>query len=141
MICPHLHLASIIMYMDIYIIRAPTCLLVQGVRYLAECSAHLFTRPPYMDNYTFRVTVGLDWDLHSESHILATIMEWRLTILPRLASVAAGVKGNHAAINDIIHRALSSAHVPSYLEPSGIYCSNSKHLESGWYHCGAMEEE
>ena len=32
----------------------------------------------------------------------------------------------HAAINDIIHRALSSAMIPSHLGPSGLYCSNGK---------------
>ena len=32
----------------------------------------------------------------------------------------------HAAINDIIHRALSSAKIPSRLEPSGLYRSDGK---------------
>ena len=32
----------------------------------------------------------------------------------------------HAAINDILHRALSSVKVPSRLEPSGLYRSNGK---------------
>ena len=32
----------------------------------------------------------------------------------------------HAAVNDIIHRALSSAKIPSRLEPSGLYCSDGK---------------
>ena len=32
----------------------------------------------------------------------------------------------HGAVNDIIHRALSSAKIPSRLEPSGLYCSDEK---------------
>ena len=32
----------------------------------------------------------------------------------------------HAAVNDIIHRAPSSAKIPSHLEPSGLYCSDGK---------------
>ena len=32
----------------------------------------------------------------------------------------------HAALNDIIHRALTSAHIPSRLEPIGIYRSDGK---------------
>ena len=32
----------------------------------------------------------------------------------------------HAAVNDIIHRALSSAKIPSRLEPSGVNCSDGK---------------
>ena len=32
----------------------------------------------------------------------------------------------HAAVNDIIHRALSSAKIPSCLEPNGLYCSDGK---------------
>ena len=32
----------------------------------------------------------------------------------------------HAALNDILHRALTSARVPSRLEPSGLYCSDGK---------------
>ena len=33
---------------------------------------------------------------------------------------------NHAAINTIIHRALSAAHIPSHLEPSGLDRSDGK---------------
>ena len=32
----------------------------------------------------------------------------------------------HAALNDIVHRALTSAHIPSRLEPSGIFRSDGK---------------
>ena len=32
----------------------------------------------------------------------------------------------HAAMNDIVHRALASAKVPSRLEPSGLYCADGK---------------
>ena len=35
----------------------------------------------------------------------------------------------HAAVNDIIHIALSSAKIPSRLEPSGLYCSDGKHRD------------
>ena len=33
---------------------------------------------------------------------------------------------HHSAVNDIIQRALAAAHVPSRLEPSGLYRSNGK---------------
>eukprot|EP00731_Ephydatia_muelleri_P014934 Em0008g654a len=39
---------------------------------------------------------------------------------------SAGRHYRHSAINDIIHRALVAAHVPSRLEPSGLYCSDGK---------------
>ena len=32
----------------------------------------------------------------------------------------------HSAFNDIIHRALAAAHVPSHLEPSSLYRSDRK---------------
>ena len=32
----------------------------------------------------------------------------------------------HSAVNDIIHRALAAAHVPSHLEPLSLYCSDGK---------------
>ena len=32
----------------------------------------------------------------------------------------------HAAVNDIVHRALTSARIPSRLEPSGVYRSDGK---------------
>ena len=39
---------------------------------------------------------------------------------------SAGRHYRHSAINDIIHRALVAAHVPSRLEPSGLYRSDGK---------------
>ena len=39
---------------------------------------------------------------------------------------SAGRHHRHSAVNEIIHRALVSAHVPSRLEPSGLYCSDGK---------------
>ena len=33
----------------------------------------------------------------------------------------------HAAINDIVHRSLTSAKIPARLEPSGLYRSDGKH--------------
>ena len=36
---------------------------------------------------------------------------------------------HHSAVNDIIHRALVAAHVPSRLEPSGLYRSDGMWLE------------
>ena len=32
----------------------------------------------------------------------------------------------HAALNDIVHRALTAAHIPSHLEPLGIFRSDGK---------------
>ena len=44
----------------------------------------------------------------------------------------------HAAINDILHRALYSAKVPSRLEPSGLYRSNGE--MSGWNQHSPLEK-
>ena len=38
----------------------------------------------------------------------------------------AGWYHHHSAVNDIIHRALAAVHVPSRLEPSGLYRSDGK---------------
>ena len=35
----------------------------------------------------------------------------------------------HATVNDIVHRALTAAHIPSRLEPSGIFRSDRKRLD------------
>ena len=37
-----------------------------------------------------------------------------------------GCHHQHAALNDIVHRALTVAHIPSRLEPSGIFPSDGK---------------
>ena len=39
---------------------------------------------------------------------------------------SAGCHFHHAALNDIIHRALSAAHIPSHLEPSGLAQADGK---------------
>ena len=39
---------------------------------------------------------------------------------------SAGRHHRHSAVNDIIYRALVAAHVPSRLEPSGLYRSDGK---------------
>ena len=39
---------------------------------------------------------------------------------------SAGRYHRHSAVNDVIHRALAVAHVPSRLEPSDLYCSDGK---------------
>ena len=48
-----------------------------------------------------------------------------------MASAVSGVRGEgrdhrYAALNDIVHRALTAAHIPSRLEPSGIFRSDGK---------------
>ena len=45
----------------------------------------------------------------------------------------------HAAINDIVHHALSLVKVPSHLEPAGIYIPFGRD-ETGWYNIGLMGE-
>ena len=37
-----------------------------------------------------------------------------------------GSRHRHAAINDIVHRSLTSAKIPAHLEPSGLYRSDGK---------------
>ena len=39
---------------------------------------------------------------------------------------SAGCHHRHSAVNDFIHRALVAAHLPSCLEPSGLYRSDGK---------------
>ena len=64
--------------------------------------------PPSVD-LTPATTVVLQWTTHGLSCL------W-----------SEGRHHRHAAINDILHRALSSAKVPSRLEPSGLYRSDGK---------------
>ena len=59
--------------------------------------------------------------LHITGPTIAIFVRW--IALPLMASVANGVR---AAINDLVQRALSSAKIPSRLEPSGLYHSDRK---------------
>ena len=45
----------------------------------------------------------------------------------------------NAALNDIIHRALSTSHIPSKLEPTGLDRSDGKRpMASRWFHGKAV---
>ena len=62
-------------------------------------------------------------------HTSAFIAELRLTTLPPMVSAVDSVEGRHprhTAVNDVIHRSLSSAYIPSQLEQSGLYRSDGK---------------
>ena len=82
-----------------------------------------------MDDNTLRVAVGLHLSTslcrpHSCSHCGAEVDCKSTHGLSCRRSV--GRHYRHAALNDIVHRALTSAHIPSRLKPSGIFHSDGK---------------
>ena len=78
-----------------------------------------------MDNATMRISMGLPLcQSHTCQHCGAEVSQFATQGLSCRKS--AGRHHRHSAVNEIIHRALVSAHVPSRLEPSGLYCSDGK---------------
>ena len=83
----------------------------------------------HMDNATMRISMGLRLGLplcqsHNCQHCGAEVSQFATHGLSCRKS--AGRHHRHSAVNEIIHRALVSAHVPSRLEPSGLYRSDGK---------------
>ena len=82
-----------------------------------------------MDNDTVRVAVGLRLGAplckpHTCQHCGAQVDE--LATHGLSCRHSEGRHHRHSAINDILHRALTSAHVPSRLEPSGLSRTDGK---------------
>ena len=82
-----------------------------------------------MDDDTIRTAVGLRLGttlchLHQCSHCGAEVDSSALHGLS--CRWSEGRHSRHAAVNDLIHRALTSAKVPSRLEPSGLFLSDGK---------------
>ena len=75
-----------------------------------------------MDDSTIHVAMGL-----SLGSSLCTCHD-RGAKVDRI--VTHGLSGVRVAINDIVHRALSSAKVPSHLEPAGLYLFDGKRPNS-----------
>ena len=83
-----------------------------------------------MDNETIRVAVGLLLGValcspHLCQHCGAAVEHFGLHGLSCWFST--GRHYSHAALNDIIHRALSTSHIPFKLEPTGLDRSHGKH--------------
>ena len=82
-----------------------------------------------MDDSTIRVAVGLHLGAplcrpHQCQHCEAEVD--CLATHGLRCRWSEGRHHRHAAINDIVHRSLTSAKIPARLEPSGLYCSNGK---------------
>ena len=82
------------------------------------------------DDATARISMGLHLGLplcqsHACQHCGAEVSQF--ATLGLSCRKSAGHHHCHSAVNNIIHRALVAAHVPSRLEPSGLYRSD------GWY--------
>ena len=82
-----------------------------------------------MDDTTIRISMGLRLGIplcrnHLCQQCGAEVSQFATHGLSCKRS--AGRHYRHSAINDIIHRALVAAHVPSRLEPSGLYRSDGK---------------
>ena len=86
----------------------------------------------HMDDSTIRVAVGLRLGAHlCRPHTCRQCSAEVDSVATHGLSCrwSEGRHHRHAAVNDyvnIIHRALSSAKIPSRLEPSGLYCSDGK---------------
>ena len=83
-----------------------------------------------MDDETTRVAVGLRLSMplcspHECSHCGTTVDD--LTTHGLSCRWSEGRHPHHASTNDVIHRGLVSAKVPSRLEPSCLYRSDGKH--------------
>ena len=82
-----------------------------------------------MDNETIRVAVGLRLGValcspHSCQHCGAAVDQFGLHGLS--CRFSTGRHYRHAALNEIIHRALTTSHIPSRLEPTGLDRSDGK---------------
>ena len=82
-----------------------------------------------MDDATMRISMCLHLGLplcqsHTCQHCGAEVPQFAIHGLSCRKS--AGHHHRHSAVNDIIHRALVAACVPSRLEPSGLYRSDGK---------------
>ena len=77
-----------------------------------------------MDDATMRISMGLHLGLPlCQSH---TCQHCGADTHGLSCKKSAGRHHCHSAVNDIIYRALVAAHVPSCLEPSGLYRSDGK---------------
>ena len=82
-----------------------------------------------MDNNTVRVAVGLRLGAaicHPHTCCHCGVEVDHLATHGLNCRKSEGRHFRHAALNDIVHRALSSANIPSRLEPVGISCSTGK---------------
>ena len=82
-----------------------------------------------MDDDTIRVAVGLCLGIplcHPHKCSLCGAEVDNLATHGLSCRRSEGRHPRHSALNDIIHRSLSSAHIPSRREPSGIYRSDGK---------------
>ena len=82
-----------------------------------------------MDDDTIRVAVGLRLGIplcHPHKCSLCGAEVDNLATHGLSCRRSEGRHPRHSALNDIIHRSLSSAHIPSRREPSGIYRSDGK---------------
>ena len=82
-----------------------------------------------MDDNTIRVAVGLRFGVplcrpHTCQHCDSEVEHLATHGLSFCWNV--GCHHRHAAINDIVHRVLTTANVPSRLEPTGLYRSDAK---------------
>ena len=82
-----------------------------------------------LDNTAVRIAMDLHLGLqlcrpHTCQHCGTEVTEFATHGLSCRKS--AGRHFHHAALNDIIHRALSAAHIPSCLEPSGLARADGK---------------
>ena len=82
-----------------------------------------------MDDNTVRVAVGLRLGStlcrpHTCQHCGADVDQWATHSLS--CKKSEGCHYRHSAINDILHRALSTACIPSRLEPSGLVRTDGK---------------